>query len=888
MKPTATYRVQLNKEFNFDSLKTTLPYLAKLGVSHVYASPIMQARRGSKHGYDTTDHSRISEELGGQEAFETLLEEAHRLGLGWIQDIVPNHIAYTPESTIMSDVMSYGSSSAYSDFLDVDWNHPSQRLRRRVLAPILSEGLGEAVREGKLSLAWQDGFKVKYGEMEFPVKIGSYKDILPKTYQALLSSTKNEQELYQDLQHLYISDKKVKDIVEREIEWTNRDPVLIEELLSQQIYALENWKTAYNIINYRRFFDILDLICLRMEDENVFEATHRLVRRHCSKGNLDGLRVDHIDGLREPKEYLQRLRKICPEAYVIVEKILLDDEELPATWDVQGTTGYDFINQVNGLFIATQNESKLDEVYRKFTCKKETLDEVLCKCKKTVIKTLFRGDAENLARILLQAMEKTKRQKISRKAAYGVVIELLSALPVYRTYFSSEVTSNESRRRLKVAFEVAKQRNRDLEEELTAVADLCKKNPLPEDILAWILRLQQYSGSVMAKGYEDTAFYRFNRLISLNEVGGNPARFGCSTESFNDLQISRQTKFPLSLNASSTHDTKRGEDCRARLNVLSEITAEFDRQIACWSRLNAEKKEKVNGKLAPSKNEEYYFYQTLIGSFPFEAEERLDFAERLKSHMVKAVREAKVNSSWLRPNLQYEEALTSFVSQLLEDSDGNAFWRDFMAFQKRVAFYGFFNSLSQTLLKMACPGMPDFYQGAELWNLSMVDPDNRRPVNYIKRGVMLDEVERLDPAKARSLLDDFSNAKAKLYLINRALKLRRRRREVFWEGEYVPLNVKGAFGDDVVAFCRKKAEEYVMVVAPRFVATVTGGVERLPLGEVWEDTTVCFPNDSQKSWTDVLSGNIFLPEMNRNRGLRVADLLSVFPVALLVSSEVSL
>ena len=289
MKPTATYRVQLNKEFNFDSLKTTLPYLAKLGVSHVYASPIMQARRGSKHGYDTTDHSRISEELGGQEAFETLLEEAHRLGLGWIQDIVPNHIAYTPESTIMSDVMSYGSSSAYSDFLDVDWNHPSRRLRRRVLAPILSEGLGEAVREGKLSLAWQDGFKVKYGEMEFPVKIGSYKDILPKTYQALLSSTKNEQELYQDLQHLYISDKKVKDIVEREIEWTNRDPVLIEELLSQQIYALENWKTAYNIINYRRFFDILDLICLRMEDENVFEATHRLVRRHCSKGNLDGL-----------------------------------------------------------------------------------------------------------------------------------------------------------------------------------------------------------------------------------------------------------------------------------------------------------------------------------------------------------------------------------------------------------------------------------------------------------------------------------------------------------------------------------------------------------------------------------------------------------------------
>jgi (1->4)-alpha-D-glucan 1-alpha-D-glucosylmutase len=835
------------------------------------------------------DPNRISEELGGKDAFKALINEARALGLGWIQDIVPNHIAYSPESPMVSDLMKHGDKSPYRSFLDIDWNHPSPEINGKVLAPFLKENLGESLLRGQIQLAWHAGFVIKYGEIEFPVKISSYKDILSETSCGLPPLIWDESSLYQKMQELYGSDKAVRDTVNHEVDRYNQNAQLMEKLLSSQVYALENWKTAYKEIDYRRFFDILDLICLRMENENVFESTHRLVQWLISEGKVDGLRVDHVDGLYDPKEYLRRLRILAPKAFIIVEKILLNKEALPTDWSVQGSTGYDFLNKLNGLFVANPNEAEATEVYCSFTGKRETLDEVLYSCKKQVILSLFRGDVENLARTLQSALKETTKEVFTKHQAFEAVVELLCAFPVYRTYISSNPATNDAKRVLKTALETAKQRNGKLERELSALEKLLLGSALSDGMSAWIMRFQQYSGSVMAKGFEDTAFYRFNRSLSLNEVGGNPATFGRSTASFHSSMALRQTAYPMSLSASSTHDTKRGEDCRARLNVLSEIPSEFNQNLRKWSAANIKKKRKICSRLAPSRNEEYYIYQTLLGSFPFESAEKQEFAERLKTHLVKALREAKTNSNWLMPNAEYEEAVTAFASQLLESEGSNCFLPECLSFQRKIAFYGVFNSLSQTLIKIASPGIPDFYQGSELWNLSMVDPDNRRPVDFSNRQRMLKELEKFEPAKSQTLLNDFDQGKAKLYLITQALKTRKNKSQVFLEGEYLPLKVEGAGRNHVVAFCRKKADAYVVAVVPRFMATLNRGVERLPLGEVWKETTVCLPENAPAVWTEVFSGRkVSSIQSSLANGLAVADVLNIFPVGLLVSGEQNL
>jgi (1->4)-alpha-D-glucan 1-alpha-D-glucosylmutase len=880
----ATYRVQLNKEFDFNKLKAILPYLSKLGISHVYASPIFKARCGSLHGYDATDSNQINEELGGPDAFNALLKEAAALGLEWIQDIVPNHIAYSPESTIVSDILKFGSDSNYYDFLDVDWNHPSPRLRGKILAPFLKESYEKCLRQGQINLSYHNGFQIKYGDLEFPVKISSYRKILSGSARILPLPFHDEESLFSKFQQNYNSDEMLRSEIGQILNIYNRDITHLDSLLSEQVYALANWRTAFNQINYRRFFDIIDLICLRMEKRNAFETTHRLILHLLSEHKIAGLRVDHIDGLHDPKEYLNRLRKEAPHAYIVVEKILQSGENLPELWPVEGTTGYDFLNKLNGIFIAKQNKAKMTAIYKKFTGSKKSFNALVNVCKKSVIQGYFGGDVENLTRLLYQILKnRPYGKKCSMCSTREAVIELLSAFSVYRTYISDiDATDKEF---FKYSLRLAKKRNKEVGAELDAIEILLEESASSKDALQLIMRLQQFTGSIMAKGLEDTLFYVYNRLLSLNEVGGEPAKFGLSKGDFHIFLNSRQANWPMSLNATSTHDTKRGEDARARIDVLSEVPSQFFIEIKKWSRLNLKKRKTVNSKLVPNRNEEYYIYQALIGSFPFNRTEVPEFTNRLTHHMTKAVREAKVNSSWISPNLQYEKGVASFVTELLELNKRNAFLHEFMPFQKKIAFCGFLNSLSQTLIKITSPGIPDFYQGTELWDLNFVDPDNRRQVDFQKRQRYLDEIQNLKSTEVSGLLSSFEDGRVKIFEINKALEVRNKKRTLFQEGSYIPLRIKGSLRNHVIAFCRKKETSYVVIIAPRFLVNLTD-MQRLPFSDAWKDTFVCLPKGASKEWNEIFTGKSLVSKKSGpDEGFYVAELLQIFPVALLLSGE---
>ncbi len=883
-QPVATYRVQLNREFDFNKLKDTLPYFSKLGISHIYASPIFEARQGSLHGYDITDPNEINTELGGTDSFNDLIKEMNVLGLAWIQDIVPNHIAYFPQSTIISDVMKFGSNSTYRNFLDVDWNYPSKKLRGKILAPFLMESYKKCLWQGQIRLAYRNGFLIRYGELEFPVKISSYSKILSGSNRFLSLPTMNKGTLFSKFRNQHSSDEDFGSEIEQILKKYNQDINLLDSLLSEQVYQLTNWRTAFKQINYRRFFDVSNLICLRMEETDAFETTHKLILQLLKEQKIGGLRVDHIDGLYDPQKYLDKLREAAQQQYIVVEKILQNNENLPESWLIQGTTGYDFLNYLNGLFVSEQNKTKMTALYQEFTGTKKTFSLVMNECKKSVICRYFAGDLANLARIMHQTLKtRSYGTKSTLNKIREAVIELLSVFAVYRTYINEDNSDEKTFARFKDAIEAAKERNGEIKVELDAIERLLKESTSSIDALSAIMRFQQFTGSIMAKGFEDTAFYVYNRLLSLNEVGGDPEKFGLSTNDFHMFLDSRQKKWPLSLNATATHDTKRGEDARARINVLSEVPSLFQSQIKKLSKII--KKKTIKDKLAPNRNEEYYFHQSLIGSFPFELNEIPEFTNRLKIHMKKALREAKINSNWISPNLQYEEAMTSFVDQIFELNKKNTFMQEFLPFHKKISFCGFLNSLSQTLIKITSPGVPDFYQGTELWDLNFVDPDNRRQVDFGKRQRYLDEIKKLTLLEAQRLLSTFEDGRIKIFEINKALEIRNKKRSLFQNGTYMPLKVKGDLRNHLIAFCRKEQTSCVIVIAPRFLAKLTD-MQRLPLGEAWKNTFVCLPIGAKKVWYDAFSEKSLVSrEINGDEGFWVDQLLKIFPVALLLSGE---
>ena len=928
--PGSTYRIQFNPSFGFQEAKEIVPYLAELGISDLYASPIFRARKGSSHGYDVVDQNWINPDLGTEYDFEELAKELAKHELGWLQDIIPNHMAYSNENTMLMDIFEKGQTSDYYSFFDVDWEHPYEGIRGRMLAPFLGTFFGEALENGQIKLSFDDsGLWVTYFDIRFPLKMESYLNIFTHDLGRLksilgsdhsdftkllgivdalqsLPSQEGKGERYAQmtfakrvLWELYSTNEHIKRFIDSNVAIFNGDPEnplsfnLLDNLLSEQHFRLSFWKVATEEINYRRFFNINDLISLKIEDETVVDYTHSFIFRLLTEGKLSGLRVDHIDGLYNPTGYLERIRKELGQTYVVAEKILEKGEQLPRVWPVEGTTGYDFLNYVNGIFCQKNNEKKFTKLYSRFTNLKLSLEDLIYEKKKLILEKHMAGDIDNIANLLKQASSRDRHG--SDITLYGLkmaMVEVMARFPVYRTYINKEVFRDEDLLYINIAVDKALQSNPGLMYELQFIkrflllefGDYLSEED-KEHCLHFVMRFQQFTGPLMAKGFEDTTLYLYNRLLSLNEVGGFPETFGVSLEEFHDFNKSRNDCYPHSLNATSTHDTKRGEDMRARLNVLSELPEEWERNIKKWSKTNSRKKRAVGGLRVPNKNDEYFLYQTLIGAYPLSEIEQSLFKERLKSYMIKAVREAKVHTAWLEPDHEYEDACIEFLEHILDTSKPNEFLETFVPFQKKIAYYGIFNSLSQTLLKITSPGVPDFYQGTEMWDLNLVDPDNRRPVDFSMRKSLLRTIKEEAQADLLSLVSKLlrqrEEGKIKLFLISMALNTRKRYADLFQLGTYTPLVVTGRSKDHIVAFHREYDEKRTVTIAPRFFVTLVEEGE-LPLGtEVWQDTRVLMPDGAPDQWTNTLTGEI-IPEESQ---IAVGQILQHFPVALLVSND---
>ncbi len=921
--PSSTYRLQLNPSFDFQAARKIIPYLAELGITTIYASPIFKARKGSTHGYDVTDPNQINPELGTMEDFNALVETAHKHGMFWLQDFVPNHMAYDSRSRILMDVFEKGTASPYFSFFDIVWDHLRENLRGKVIAPFLGKPYGETLESGELSLQYDDGnFSVKYYESLYPLRIESYATIIShglnelkkrlgeydtdfiKMYGVVLVLTNLSEEsnfeplaraaqmlLAQDaLWNMYRYNPAIREFVDEGIAQFNRDVNLLDGLLSQQWFQLTYWRVATKEINYQRFFNINELISLRMEDVRVFEFIHNLVLGLLSEGKIDGLRIDHVDGLYDPTGYLLRLREYAGDAFIVVEKILALAEALPASWPVQGTTGYDFMNYAGELFVDSRNEQAFQNLYSTFTGENLEYEDMLYEKKKLIIERHLTGDLDNLTS-LLKTISTTTRDAIDLEweALMMAIAETAAVFPVYRTYISGDQIADRDRAYVSEAIEKAEARNPTLARALGFLKTVLLLD-YPEHLAeehnhmwrSFVMRFQQFTSPLMAKGMEDTTFYVFNRLTSLNEVSGDPGRFGISVDDFHSFNEQRAKYHPHTLNATATHDNKRGEDVRARISVLSEMPKQWHGHLELWYEQNRSLKKIVEDEEVPNRNREYFLYQTLIGAWPFEERERDDFVNRMKDYMIKAAREAKTHTFWLDRHDEYEEALASFTEKILTPSVSGGFLNSFMAFQKKIAHYGVFNSLTQTLLKLTSPGAPDFYQGTELWDLNLVDPDNRRAVDYEKREWLLREMKQKGESGLLDLVDELLSTRednrVKLFTIHRAMAARNQHKELFEEGDYIRLEVKGSRSNHIIAFARRKGEHWALTVAPRFLTSIVSE-NGLPLGQdVWSDTLIEMPADAPRLWR-----NVFTDEVISNQGsISVANALYRFPVALLV------
>ncbi len=788
-------------------------------------------------------------------------------------------------------------------------------------------------------------------ELQELLSITTALDHLPrqteKDPEKLLERRREKEIIKKRIQTLYEGSEPVRTFVAENVKAFNgekgnrRTFDLLDGLLDAQAYRFSYWRVATEEINFRRFFDINDLAAIRMERLPVFRETHHLIFRFIREGKVTGLRVDHPDGLYNPVEYFFRLQKGCfvqfclrriekgmngdekateeierlydqelwqnPTSslrtpfYVIGEKILTKNERIPEDWPICGTVGYEYLNLLNGLFVDGENAKPLSAIYNRFTGTRMNVADLVYEKKKLIMQASLSGEVNTLAHRLNRLTEKDRHTRdFTLNSLRTAIIDVIACFPIYRTYVTSWGVIERDRRYVEQAVNRAKRKNPAMSASIFEYLKRVLLLEYPEDLseadrLEWldfVMKFQQVTGPVMAKGLEDTAFYVYNRLASLNEVGGNPEKFGTPLENFHGQNMEKIKFWPYGMNATSTHDTKRSEDVRARLNVLSEIPEEWKRAILRWARMNARKKRLVEGQWAPDRNEEYLFYQTLLGAWPLENRESPDeqFRKRIKDYMLKAIREAKVNSSWISPHVPYEEALMDFIEAVLSPSARNVFLKDLLRLEEKTAYFGMFNALSQTLLKIVSPGTPDFYQGTEVWDFSLVDPDNRRPVDFEKRKGMLrklaeeSESRRADLSGfAEDLLRDWKSGRIKLYVIFRALNFRRENSALFLEGNYLPLTMEGSRRENVCALARRKGNQAVLAVACRFLTRVVSGTETLPLGDVWQDSILLLPDEiPENTFTHTFTGEqLKTIEAGKGRALLLRDVFAHFPVALL-------
>ncbi len=945
--PTATYRIQFNAGFTFRQATDIVPYLAELGVSDLYASPYLQARPGSMHGYDIVNHTALNPEIGTEHDHARMSAALREHGLGHLLDIVPNHMGIGGGANEWwMDVLENGWSSPYADYFDVDWRPRKPELEGKVLLPVLGDQYGSVLERGELQLAYADGrFRLQYFENTFPVAsaptaavlrlaLETLDDVLDtehpdrmelesialavarlparrETDPASVEERRREKRVAQlRLATLYGHSEAVRAALDAAVDTYNGTPSdprsfdRLDALLGEQSYRLAFWRVAAEEINYRRFFDVNDLAGVRVESPKVFQDTHRLILRLVREGKVTGLRIDHPDGLFHPREYLRDLQRetmgveAAEKFYVLVEKILTGDEPLPEDWPVAGTVGYEFLNEVNGLFVDPAAEARMDAIYRAFTGATMAFEDLVYEKKRLILRSALVSELTVLTTMLDRISE---RNRCSRDFTWGALRdalrEVVAAFPVYRTYvdaFAGQVAQRD-RDYVDRAVRRAKRRNPGTS---GLIFDFVRSILLlnwPEELdeearrqhAAFVMKFQQLTGPVMAKGVEDTAFYVFNRLVSLNEVGGEPGRFGRTPEEFHVAMLDRAQRWPHALSTSSTHDTKRSEDVRARINVLSEIPELWALQVEAWAGYNAvHKRRDDDGHEIPDPNDEYLLYQTLVGAWPFgvvDEQAREDFVARLQAYVEKATREAKTHTSWINPNTAYDEGLAAFVAAIL-DPGNTSFLDDLVPFQRTVARLGMVNALAQTLVKLTAPGVPDVYQGQESWDFSLVDPDNRRPVDYDLRRRLLDGLrarrEETDGLTlARELVEGWEDGRIKMHVVQQALRLRAALPAVFGTGAYLPLAGEGTRAAHVVAYARTADGAAAITVVPRLVAGLTRDRDfALPEARDWAGTRIPLPDELAGRWRNVLTGEELRAGAD---GLDAQEVFAAFPVALL-------
>ena len=912
--PLATYRLQFNRDFRFDQAHEIVDYLHNLGITDLYASPLFKTSIESTHGYDVCDPGHLNPNLGTQEQFQLLCDKIRSLGMGLLLDVVPNHMRADTSNAWWADVLAKGRRSEFASYFDIEWEPPQQYLKNKVLLPVLEDDLTVVLPAGKLQLVLEaNGFEIAYYDKRFPVSVESHASLLSQ----LRSLSKESQQELQSLTDVIPTDfyrarlelsrlhsthqsirVAVSSLLEQYNSKTQSARARLEALIHEQHYHLAYWRTGRTEINYRRFFEVSELVCINVQHEHVFERTHQFLSCLINEGKVTGLRVDHPDGLWNPEQYFKRLASLSnANNYIVVEKILSGDEPLPEDWPVDGTTGYEFLNVLNGLFVDKKHEAKASQTYRDFIGAELDYDATVYQSKKQMLATAFQSEVNALTRRLTEIAKSTATD-LTSESLRKAVVEMVTCFPVYRTYVSEERQEPTERETTYIsqAFEQAQCRNPEINvDALMFLKDILHlRESAAEPIVAkqvqdFVMKFQELTGPVMAKGLEDTCFYRFNRLTSSNEVGGDPGTFGTTVAEFHQFNTHRAAHWPHSLSATATHDTKRGEDVRARINVLSEVPSEWEQAVTKWRELNASFKEDVNGTSAPDANDEYLLYQTLVGAWPtepIENEKLRGLQERISEYMLKAVREAKLHTTWTEQNHAYETAVSVFIGRVL----GNrGFLNAFLPFQRRIAFFGTFNSLSQTVLKIAAPGVPDFYQGTEFVDLTLVDPDNRRPVDFGSRQEVHQRLQqRITSTGSRQLSTELLQGgdirALKMYVIQAALKCRRESIDVFQEGAYVPLKPTGNKPGYICAFARENKTKQIIAIAPRLVAQLTKGEEGAPIGaHIWSDTVITVPGiqPGQKYRNVFTDETIVAQQTDDGAALSVCDVFVTFPVALL-------
>lgn len=899
INPVSTYRLQFHKDFNFDDFEKIIPYLQKLGISTVYASPILESTPGSTHGYDGVNPHLLNPEIGTEEQLKSISKKLQEAGIQWLQDIVPNHMAFDTKNPWLMDVLEKGLRSVYALFFDTAFT--SAFFSGRIMVPFLGSALEEVIKNGELKVSFKEGqLFLNYFDNGYPLNPRSYASVLLLPHENSDDTIKQLVNQLEDLEMLedqktyalrwneiklqltsIIKEDEAKRLIEGNLEKINQNPELLLNLCEEQHYRLCSYEETDSKINFRRFFTVNSLLCLNIQNPEVFETYHQKINEWVKEGIFQGLRIDHIDGLYDPTLYLEQLREMVgDDTYIIVEKILEKGEHLPEYWPIEGTSGYDFLAVVNNLFTNKSAEKAFTKFYQALARDKKSVEKQIIEKKTLILREHMGGELENLYHYFLElnlADEKALEQ-IDQEDLKNTVGALLIYCPVYRFYGNQFPLKETEAGQLKELFKLIRKNQPQLNAGVTLLEEALlhpsaqNNDDYNSRALLFYQRFMQFTGPLMAKGVEDTLMYTYNRFIGHSEVGDAPDSFGISTEDFHQQMLEKQEKWPLSMNATSTHDTKRGEGARARLNALSDLAEEWFEIVKNWQQMNA--KLKTNN--LPDANDEYFIYETLVGTFPMPGQDEDNFQNRLQEYMVKALREGKQNSSWSNENESYEKATASFIDGILDQTTD--FWESFKTFHLKVADFGIINSLSQVLLKFTCPGVPDVYQGCENWDFSMVDPDNRRPIDYEKRLKSLEQIAGEKPLTQVQLWATRYNADIKLNLIHTLFNERKTAPEVFFKGAYIPLTIKGKYKENLIAFARHFKQKWYLVIAPIGLAAICKE-QKTDLNTIdWKHTRIIIPEEAPVKWENLLDNTNGTVEDN---AIEVSKLFTSSPYALL-------